>query len=117
MGHARALVNLPDDKTQLRVWRRIQQKGLSVRQVEEIVRRIGTPAMTQRKPAGPALTVLEGSTLVLENFATRLRYILGTKVKIHPKEEGKGEIVIEYYSDEDLGRILDLFNIIEKQSQ
>jgi len=116
MGHARALVNLPDEKTQLRVWRRIQQKDLSVRQVEEIVRRIGTPAMTKRKPAEPATAVLEGSKLVLENFASRLRYILGTKVKIHPKEEGKGEIVIEYYSDEDLGRILDLFSIIEKQS-
>jgi ParB family chromosome partitioning protein len=117
MGHARALVNLPDEKTQVRVWRRIQQKGFSVRQVEEIVRRIGTPSMTKQKLAEPASAVLEGSTLVLENFATRLRYILGTKVKIHPKEEGKGEIVIEYYSDEDLGRILELFSIIEKQSQ
>jgi ParB family chromosome partitioning protein len=117
MGHARALVNLPDEKTQLRVWRRIERNGLSVRQVEEIVRRIGTPAMAKRKPAESASMVLEGSTLVLENFASRLRYILGTKVKIHPKEEGKGEIIIEYYSDEDLGRILDLFSVIEKQSQ
>jgi len=116
MGHARALINLPSEKTQLRVWRRIQRNGLSVRQVEEIVRRIGTPAMAKPKSAEPASAVLEGSTLVLENFASRLRYILGTKVKIHPKEDGKGEIVIEYYSDEDLGRILDLFSIIEKQS-
>jgi ParB family chromosome partitioning protein len=116
MGHARALVNLPEEKTQLRVWRRIQRGGLSVRQVEEVVRRIGTTGARKPKSFEPSEQVVEGSTLVLENFATRLRYILGTKVKIHPKENGKGEIVIEYYSDEDLGRILDLFGIIEKQS-
>jgi ParB family chromosome partitioning protein len=116
MGHARALVNLPEEKTQLRVWRRIQRNGLSVRQVEEVVRRIGTTGARKPKALEAREQVVEGSTLVLENFATRLRYILGTKVKIHPKENGKGEIVIEYYSDEDLGRILDLFGIIEKQS-
>jgi ParB family chromosome partitioning protein len=116
MGHARALVNLPEEKTQLRVWRRIQRSGLSVRQVEEVVRRIGTTGTRKPKLLEPREQVVEGSALVLENFATRLRYILGTKVKIHPKETGKGEIVIEYYSDEDLGRILDLFGIIEKQS-
>jgi ParB family chromosome partitioning protein len=116
MGHARALVNLPEEKTQLRVWRRIQRNGLSVRQVEEIVRRIGTTGARKPKSLELREQVVEGSALVLENFATRLRYILGTKVKIHPKENGKGEIIIEYYSDEDLGRILDLFGIIEKQS-
>ena len=58
----------------------------------------------------------QGAELVIENIASRMRYILGTKVKIHPKENGRGEIVIEYYSEEDLGRILDLLSLIEKHT-
>ena len=113
MGHARALINLPDEKTQMRVWRRIVRHGLSVREVEEIARGIGTTGATKVKPM--EFAPKEGE-LVLESIATRMRYILGTKVKIHPKENSKGEIVIEYYSEEDLERIMDLFSVIEKKS-
>ncbi len=116
MGHARALINLPDEKTQLRVWRRIQRHGLSVRQVETIVRGIGTTGSTKPRTAETVGTLPEGNELVIESIASRLRYILGTKVKIHPKHKGMGEILIEYYSEEDLGRILDLFSIIEKKT-
>lgn len=114
MGHARALINLVDEKTQLRLWRRIVKHDLSVREVEEIVRRIGTSATAKPKATPPSQTPA-GTDLVLENIASKMRHILGTKVKIHAKENGKGEIVIEYYSPEDLERIIDLFTIIEKQ--
>ena len=116
MGHARALINLPNEKTQLRTWRRIQRHGLSVRQVEEIVRGIGTTATAKSKTTETMAPPPQGAELVIENIASRMRYILGTKVKIHHKENGKGEIVIEYYSEEDLGRILDLLSLIEKHT-
>ena len=113
MGHARALINLPDEKMQIRVCRRIVRHGLSVREVEEIVRRIGTGDSNLAQVSKP---VSRDNELALESIATRIRYTLGTKVKIHPKENGRGEILIEYYSDEDLERILDLISIIEKQA-
>jgi ParB family chromosome partitioning protein len=116
MGHARALINLPNERVQRRVWRRIQKHGLSVRQVEEIVRGIGTTGAGKPKAEATVTPVTQATDLVLENIATRMRYILGTKVKIHPKGNGAGEIVVEYYSEEDLGRILDLLTLIEKQT-
>jgi len=48
-----------------------------------------------------------------EQIESRLRHILGTQVRLRPKTDGKGEILIEYYSNDDLDRILDLFAIIE----
>jgi ParB family chromosome partitioning protein len=114
MGHARALINLPDQKAQMGVWRRIVRGGLSVRAVEEIVRQIGTKGTTKRKATEVTPKPKDGA---VESIESMLRYILGTKVKIHPKENSKGEIVIEYYSHDDLERIMDLFHMIEKKSQ
>ncbi len=119
VGHARAMVNLADEKTQLRVWKRTVKHGLSVREVEELVRRIGTTGAAKTKTVPPQEVDTEsppGNNLVLENIAARMRYILGTKVKIYPKEDARGEIVIEYYSADDLERIVDLFGIIEKNA-
>ncbi len=114
MGHARALINLPDQKTQMGVWRRIVRRGLSVRAVEEIVRGLGTTGAGRRKAAEATPKERDG---VLEDMASRMRHILGTKVKINPKEDSKGEIVIDYYSVADLERIMDLFNMVEKKNQ
>jgi len=119
VGHARAMVNLADEKTQLRVWKRTVKHGLSVREVEELVRRIGTTGAAKTKTVPPQEVDTQsppGNNLVLENIAARMRYILGTKVKIYPKEDARGEIVIEYYSADDLERIVDLFGIIEKNA-
>jgi ParB family chromosome partitioning protein len=103
MGHARALVNLPNERQQIRLFERIVDNGLSVRKVEDIVRGALQGGKKSPKPAK------QGSPADVAEVEERLRRALGTRVKVHPKAGGKGEIVVEYYSLDDLDRLLDLF--------
>ncbi|NLS45268.1 MAG: ParB/RepB/Spo0J family partition protein [Firmicutes bacterium] len=103
MGHARALLALDDLKLQEKVCRHVVKKGLSVRETEEIVRRVGNAHYTtetkikKKEVKDPHIRAVEES----------LRRALGTQVRIsHGKKRGK--IEIEYYSEEDLERILSL---------
>ena len=95
-GHGRALAGLPPDG-QARVVRTVAAQGLSVRQTEELVRRL-----RQTKPA-PAATPSRLDP-DLERVEAHLRERLGTKVSLSRSRTG-GRIVIEYYSDEELNRL------------
>jgi ParB family transcriptional regulator, chromosome partitioning protein len=108
MGHARALINLPNERTQLRLYDKIVDGGLSVRKVEDLVKVFTRRALKHAKhaQAGPASTT--------NTIEEKLRQYLGTKVALHAKEGGRGEIVIEYYSLEDLDRLIELFAAAEK---
>jgi len=99
MGHARALLSLEDGAVQKKMAESIIQKDLSVRQVEEMVKKsrqgenIIQAAMS--RPKNRDVEILE----------EELRKILGTRVAIEDKK-GKGKLVIEYYTLDDLDRIL-----------
>ena len=96
-GHARALVGLPLD-AQVTLLRTVLQEQLSVRQTEELVRRVREP----REPSAPrAQSALDPD---LERVEEELRRSLGTKVSLSRSRKG-GRIVIEYYSDDELGRL------------
>jgi ParB family chromosome partitioning protein len=97
-GHARALGGLETDQ-QGRVLGTVIEQGLSVRQTEELVRRLRQPriaalASEARRPADPDL----------ERVEEDLRRSLGTKVTLARSRRG-GRIIIEYYSDEELGQL------------
>jgi ParB family transcriptional regulator, chromosome partitioning protein len=96
-GHARALGGLPADG-QARVVGMIVDEGLSVRQTEELVRRIREPRESQAK-VQPAPADAD-----VERVEEDLRRSLGTKVRLTKTRRG-GRIVIEYYGDEELARI------------
>jgi ParB family chromosome partitioning protein len=98
-GHAKAILSLPTETDQLRVCNLIIKKGLSVRESENLVsKRILGPRRREAKK--------EGEITDIEN---RLQQYLGTRVKIfHGKRRGR--IQIEYYSTEDLNRILDIIS-------
>jgi ParB family chromosome partitioning protein len=101
-GHGRALVAIDDGHLQLVVFKRILRDGLSVREVERIIRR--PPG--RRRSAQTGRNIAERSTLA--SVEERLRQLLGTKVQVRSLQHGRGEILIEYYSAEDLDRILDI---------
>lgn len=122
MGHARALVSIQDDEQRLDVWRRVRDESLSVRKTEDLIRRLGTRgegtngAAPQPGPAGP-MTPGKGRTdvgLVYDEIAVRLRHVLGTQVRVRANEKGEGTIGIDFYSSEDLERLLELFAAIER---
>ncbi len=108
MGHARALINLPSEKTQLRLYEKIVDGGLSARKVEDLVKAFAKRAVKHVKK------VQGDKNANTSNIEEKLRQYLGTKVALRPKENGRGEIVIEYYSLEDLDRLIDLFAAAEK---
>jgi ParB family transcriptional regulator, chromosome partitioning protein len=98
-GHARALLGLPDDEARSTLALRAAAEGLSVRQVEDLVRRYaekpGAPASAAPKPPDPMLSEVE--EILSEQLATRVRVTLGRR---------KGKIVVEFASRDDLERIV-----------
>lgn len=104
-GHARALLGLEDADLQLGVFRRILQKDLSVRNVEKLVRDAGKNVVTRK---GRASGATGGKDSAVTSIEEQLRHALGTKVSLRDGQDGKGEIIIEYYSADDLDRLLDL---------
>ncbi|MCK4569640.1 MAG: ParB/RepB/Spo0J family partition protein [Bacteroidales bacterium] len=99
MGHARALINISDPEAQLGILTKIIARDLSVRQVEELVRKLNAQPQDIRK-----------DPLELPEFfsssAVGLRDKLGTNVNIRRNNNGKGHIVISFESDQDFSRIL-----------
>jgi len=102
MGHARALLALDDPRLQLALGRRIAKEQWPVRRVEQVVKAGGRLPRHrgQRKPKPPCMLAAE----------EELRGILGTKVTIE-RGRRKGRIQIEFYSDDDLERILQLLKL------
>ncbi|MFQ5799853.1 MAG: ParB/RepB/Spo0J family partition protein, partial [Bacteroidota bacterium] len=107
MGHARALVSLADEKMRLRLYERIMRQGLSVRRVEQLVHDVGKETTKSRR-------VTARTDQSLEHIESKIRQVLGTKVIVTAKANGRGQITIEYYSPDDLERLLELFAVIEK---
>ncbi|MFA6979727.1 MAG: ParB/RepB/Spo0J family partition protein [Ignavibacteriaceae bacterium] len=114
MGHARALINLPSHAMQLDVLGKIKEGSLSVRKVESLVKKMLTTTSTDKKSFSiKTQGSLNTSTSVLA-LEDKLRKIFGTKVLCKVKQDGTGEVVIEFYSSDELERLIDLFDLIEK---
>jgi ParB family transcriptional regulator, chromosome partitioning protein len=99
MGHARALITLDDEKTQLAILYRITDKKLSVRQVEEIVRNLDGRKPVQKKSGNPLLPVK------FERVKETLNRKLEAKVEVRVGAKGTGHILIPFRSDEEFDRI------------
>lgn len=107
MGHARAIISVPEVDKQLYVLKEINNKGLSVRKTEELVRLLSAGSSSKSNAKKEvALPV------TYKNVQTKLMDIFETKVKIKKTTADKGEIIIPFYSVSDLNRLLD---IIEKE--
>ena len=101
MGHARAIISLDKVDEQLYVHREVTQKGLSVRQVEQLVKNMAQEKKPVEKAAPAKLP--PAYKRIEDNMASHF----GTKVKLDRKKNGKGAITIEFYNDEDLERIME----------
>ena len=103
MGHARALLGIPNKAQQSAVWRTLVSKGLSVRETETLVNRL-------KKESGDIRKRKEGSDeIYFSNISEELSRIFGTKVQIRRRGQ-KGKVEIEFYSNEDLDRLLHILN-------
>ena len=107
MGHARAIISLENVDEQLYVHREVIQKGLSVRQVEQLVKNMVQEKKPLDKNATPAPKLPPAYKRIEDNMASHF----ATRVSLSRKKNGKGSIQIEFYSDEDLERIMDAMKI------
>jgi ParB family transcriptional regulator, chromosome partitioning protein len=105
MGHARAVINITDPETQLEIYRDILKNDLSVRKVEEIVRKIGTASESQ-----PETKQVEVTHKEYDLLRTHLSEFFQTSVELKRNNKGNGKIVIPFKSDEDLERILTILD-------
>lgn len=112
-GHARAMINLPSEKLQLEALMKIREGNLSVRKVEALVKKLLTDKDNHKKPVSiNSISNLHSSSV--SAVEDRLRTTFGTKVICRQKNDGSGEIVIEFYSHDELERLFELFDIINK---
>ena len=106
-GHARALLSLEDPKLQIELAHKIEQNKMSVREVEKAVKLMGK----EKKPKKEK-QVDEALELVFRDLEERMKTVMGTKVNISRKDKSKGKIEIEYYSESELERIVELIESI-----
>jgi len=105
MGHARALINVDTVDKQLYLFNEIKTKGLSVRQTEELVRKLykeNAPVKNSVKPTMP-----EAFKRIEDNLASHF----STRVKLNHNKKGEGSISIEYYSLQELNKLLDQLGV------
>jgi ParB family chromosome partitioning protein len=101
-GHARALLGVPASGDQLAAARYVVNRGFSVRRTEAFIRR--KLRMQHARPRSPKATALS-------DLETRLQQRFGTRVSIAPGRRG-GRVEFEYFSDQDLERLLELWGVL-----
>lgn len=106
MGHARAIINVDLIDKQLFIFKEITNKGLSVRQTEELVRQLYKAGGSSVKSAAKS-----GLTPAYKKIEDNLASHFGTKVIMKHAKSGTGSIAIEYYSLQELNKILDLVGV------
>lgn len=105
-GHARAILGVEDPEAQYILAQRVFDEKLSVRETEKLVKQLTNPKKQVEK------VVDEQTEAIYQKLEEKLKGIVGTKVSILKNKGNKGKIEIEYYSQDELERIIDLFETI-----
>jgi ParB family chromosome partitioning protein len=105
-GHARALLSIEDKEKQYNTDCRIFDEKLSVRETEKLVKNILSEKVKKE------IAAAHEDEFIYRDLEEKIRNKIGTKVSIHKKNKNKGSIEIEYYSSEELERIIDLFEAL-----
>ena len=113
MGHARALISLGDPKLQVKIFEEIQEHGYSVRKVEEIVKSLseGEAVKSGTRKITPKCAKLPEEFNLLKQ---QLSGFFSTKVQLTCSEKGKGKISIPFSNEEELERIMEIFDTLKK---
>lgn len=103
-GHARALLAIADKEDQYNMAMKIFDEKISVRETEKMVQAYNNPKPVKKKED----IISESEQVIYQKIEENLKEILGTKVSIQRKTKNKGKLEIEYYSNEELERIIEL---------
>lgn len=106
-GHARALLSLEDGEQQYQIAIKIAADKLSVRDVEKLVKQLSKPKKEKKEEEEE-----RDLSFIYRDLEERMKQIMGTKVNINRKDKNKGRIEIEYYSEAELERLIELIESI-----
>ena len=102
-GHARALISIEDPEQQYAIAQKIFDEKLNVREVEKLVKNLNNPVKLRK-----VVDTDEGLQIIYQDIAEKMKQYLGTKVTVTAKDKGAGKMEIEFYSHEDLERIMEI---------
>lgn len=105
-GHARAILSIEDPEQQYTAAQQIFDEKLSVRETEKLVKELLNPRKAKPKETDSQMDA------IYRGLEEKMKAIIGTKVEIHQKGKNKGKIEIEYYSQAELERLIELFESI-----
>ena len=109
-GHARALIGIDDPELQYSYAQKIFDEKLSVRDTEKLVKNL-----QNEKKKNPEVNKIDPKLqAIYRDLEEQMKGLLGTKININAKDEKKGKIEIEYYSQDELDRIIDLIRTVQK---
>lgn len=106
-GHARALLAVDEPELQFQIAGKIVSENLSVREVEKLVK-----SMSKKREPKEKKDEDESISLIFRELEDRMKTAMGTKVSINRKDRNKGRVEIEYYSEAELERIVELIESI-----
>ena len=107
-GHARALLSLEKKELQLKAAKMVVDGKLSVRETERLAKRLLREEQEKEQPKKQERNI----NFIYQNLEERMKTVMGTKVTIHNKDKNKGRIEIEYYSEAELERIVEMIESI-----
>ena len=110
-GHARALLGIEDQEKQYTIAQKIFDEKLSVRDTEKLVKSLQNE---KKKQTDVRIKLDPKLEAIYHDLEEQMKVILGTKVSINHKDDKKGKLEIEYYSQDELDRIIDLLRTIQK---
>lgn len=106
-GHARALLSLDDKEAQYQAANKVFDEKLSVRETEKMIREWNKPKPEKKQEK-------KENDFIYHDLEEKMKTIMGTKVSVNRKANGKGRIEIEYYSDEELERLFEMIMSIRE---
>ena len=115
MGHARALISINEPEKQLLVYGKIIDEGLSVRKVEELVRNINAGENSIEVKAENNAVPKSDDNEIFAVMEAKLGKFFNTKVQFSANKKGKGKITIPFSSEEDLERIIEIFDSLSEK--
>ena len=110
-GHARALLAVEDQDKQYELAQKIFDEKLNVRDTEKLVKNLQNE---KNNPTTSGNKIDPQLIAVYRDLEEQMKSVLGTKVHINPKDEKKGKLEIEYYSQDELDRIIDLLRTVDR---
>lgn len=109
-GHARALLAIEDGDLQYKIAMQVFDEKLSVREVEKLMKSM------QEDPSKKKEKEKAGNDFIYQDLEERMKALFGTKVTINHRANNQGKIVIDYYSNDELERLMELFQTMHTQN-